>query len=251
LYKQNDYALEYSTSNRRLRALEEMGYVARVEGVANVARRGRRKIHYGLTLKGSIAALLLEPTLSEKEFVTLLANYETVNHTYRLFRSLLSLGLPAKSVWSVFAKQLQEALEKGRVNLSAGDKVIEVLIVFELIKSIGEPMKEVPGRSQEIIEAVFDFVRSCPFESFFGNMTVVMLGAIAQRYLETNSAYRQLFRQMDGETRYTFRPLDDEKALKVLPFLHPKYSRIANETWMAFRDLSSFVYTMYDEYGEA
>ena len=119
-----------------------------------------------------------------------------------------------------------------------------------MIKSIGEPIKELPSKRKEIVEAVYDFVGRCRFESIFGNMTVVILGAIAQRYLKTNAAYQRVFTKVDGDLRYTFNPLEDKKALEFLPFLDPTYSRIANETWEVFKDLSSFVWIMYDEYGE-
>ena len=132
LYKQNEDTLEYSTSNRRLRSLEQEGLVARADENLNPTPGGRKKIHYALTLKGSMAALLLEPTLTEEEFVTLLESYEATNPSYRLFRRLVTLGLPAKSVWGVFAEQLKESIESGRVNLNASDKVVEVSVAFEL-----------------------------------------------------------------------------------------------------------------------
>ena len=250
LYKQNEDVLEYSTSNRRLRNLEQQGLVARIKEEPGTVPGGRRKIRYNLTLKGSMAALLLEPVLTGMEFEALLKNYKTVNPTYELFHRLMNLGISSKSIWSIFGVQLRDSIQIGRINLGASDKVLKVLVAFELIKSIGEPMKELPDRRKEVVEAVYDFVESCPFEKFFGNMTVVILGAIAQRYLKTNAAYRCVFAKVNGDLVYTFNPLDDKRALGFLPFLDSDYSRIANETCQVFKDLSSFVWVMYDEFGE-
>lgn len=250
LYRQNEQSLEYSTSNRRLRSLEEGGYVDRGAKEFGPDRPGRRKIHYSLSFKGSLTALLLQPPLSEKEFVALVGNCSAVNSAYGLFVRLMSLGVPAKSIWESFGEQLKGAIEKGRISLDAGNKTLEVFIAFELMKGIEKPTKELPEKRREIVEAVYDFVGSCPFEGFFGNMTVVMLGAIAQRYLRTSKAFHRIYTRIGGDIRFTFNPLSDEDAAKVLPFLDPTYSRIANETWRVFNELSSFVYTMYDEYGE-
>jgi DNA-binding HxlR family transcriptional regulator len=250
LYRMNEEALQYSTSNRRLRSLENGGYVTREARELGQGRSGRGKIHYNLSFKGSLAALLLQPPLSEKEFVTLVGSCQAVNHAYELFGNLLNLGVSAKSIWENFGEQLKRAIENGRINLNAEDKTLEVFVAFELVRSIGKPTREHPEKRKEIVEAVYDFVGSCPFENFFGDMTVVMLGAIAQRYLKTNRAFHRIYTRVNGDIRFTFNPLNDEDAVKVLPFLDPTYSRIANETWRVFSELSSFVYTMYDEYGE-
>lgn len=250
LYKLNEGALEYSTSNRRLRSLEKDGYVVRRASELLQVRQRRKKILYDLSFRGSLAALLLQPPLSEGEFVALVRNHMTVNPSYTLFGSLLDLGVPAKSVWVSFGKRLKDAIEVGRVNMNTESDILRVFVAFELMRSVGEPANAFPDKRKEIVEAVYDFVENCPFERFFGNMTVVVLGAIAQRYLETSRAFHRIYTRVDGDIRYTFNPLDDKEAVKVLPFLDPTYSRIANETWKVFSDLSSFLYTMYDEYGE-
>lgn len=248
LHKANEDAMEYSTSNRRLRSLERLDIVARHNGQRDSG--GRKKINYRLTFKGSIAALLLTPALTDTEFITLLRHYSDLNRSYNLFDKLMGMRVSIDAIRSAFEQQIKDALQTGRLSLDAEDKTLEVLIMFELMKSIAKPMDEDTNNKRRIVEAVYNFVKSCPFESVFGNMTVVILAAIAQSYLRNNGAYRRMFVKIDGKSRYTFNPLNDDQALEVMPFLDPTYSKVANESWKVFSDLSSFIYTMYDEFGE-
>lgn len=250
IHRSANEEMEYSTSNRRLRDLTKAGFLLQIN---ITTKTGRKRIHYGFTMKGTIAALSFgNDELDEREWIQTIRNNSKANFLFGLFDEALSLGLSIATIKHIFVASLLKGVRNGFLNLAADEDILAVNCGILLVKGLEEGVGSIDReKRRRVVEALYKYCQKLPFERYFGTMTTVMLGIITHRYLSTSKVFSRLFaRDENGDITYTFRPLSDRQADNLFPFLSSYYSEVAWKSIQAFREMAALLYAVYDEYGE-